>query len=242
MTYRLDSDIPTPYRKSIKLEKKPEQSNINYALNKTKMVYWLVSHCAGVYRNKVVDLLEKFGVHVDVGGDCSGKFPHRLKCGGKSHGRIAMVNNLDHWRNCEGLPKYRFYAALENSHCHDYITEKYYDTIFLSPFNVIPIVLGGANYSDPNIAIPDSFINVQDFSSVKELAGYLLKVASNDTLFNSYFESGEENINLLSRMVGLMSTKRDGLVNCVEKFKKEDIFLKFTTTYQEKLALNMTAK
>ena len=115
-------------------------------------------------------------------------------------------------------------------------------TIFLSSSNVIPIVLGGANYSDPNIAIPDSFINVQDFPSVKELAGYLLKVASNDTLFNSYFESGEENINLLSRMVGLMSTKRDGLVNCVEKFKKEDIFLKFTTTYQEKLALNMTAK
>ena len=75
---------------------------------------------------------------------------------------------------------------------------------------MIPIVLGGANYSDPNIAIPGSFINVQDFPSVKELAGYLLKVASNDTLFNSYFESGEENINLLSRMVGLMSTKRDG--------------------------------
>ena len=53
---------------------------------------------------------------------------------------------------------------------------------------MIPIVLGGANYSDPNIAIPGSFINVQDFPSVKELAGYLLKVASNDTLFNSYFE------------------------------------------------------
>ena len=37
--------------------------------------------------------------------------------------------------------------------------------------DILPIVLGGANYSQ--IAPPKSYINAKDFSSPKELAGHL---------------------------------------------------------------------
>ena len=64
----------------------------------------------------------------------------------------------------------------------DYITEKYFNIL---PFNIIPVMLNGANMT--NHAPFHSYINAEDFSSTKELAKYLKMVASNDTLFASYF-------------------------------------------------------
>ena len=67
---------------------------------------------------------------------------------------------------------YKFYLSLENSVCQvniwssqlhmkplfpkDYVTEKFFNIL---PYNVIPIVLNGANMS--HIAPPHSYINVQ---------------------------------------------------------------------------------
>ena len=170
MTYKIDSDIFLPYRKFIRTDH-PKPNNINYALNKPKMAYWLVSNCGVRIREDVVRLLEKHGVQVDVGGGCRSRWPHRLQCSGRS---------------CKGLSQYKFYLAFENSYCQDYVTSKYFGNGFDS--NSIPIVLGGANYSDPRLAIPGSYINVQDFPSINKLAEYMLKVASDDRLFNSYFK------------------------------------------------------
>ena len=52
--------------------------------------------------------------------------------------------------------------------------------------NVIPVVMGGANYS--NLAIPGSYINVMDFKTVKQLAEYLQYLDKNNTAFNEYFK------------------------------------------------------
>ena len=62
------------------------------------------------------------------------------------------------------------------------MSEKFFNIL---PYNVIPVVFNGANMSA--IAPPHSYINVEDFTSVDQLAEYLLKVARNDTLFASYF-------------------------------------------------------
>ena len=43
----------------------------------------------------------------------------------------------------------------------------------------------GGNYE--GIAIPGSYIDVSDFSSIRALADYLLYLDSNDTAYNSYF-------------------------------------------------------
>ena len=170
MTYKVASDIFLPYRKFIKLDH-PVRNNVNYALNKTKMAYWLVSNCGVRIREDVVRLLEKHGVQVDVGGGCKNHWPNRLQCSE---------------RRCSSLSDYKFYLAFENSYCRDYVTSKYFRNGFES--NSIPIVLGGANYSNPHLAIPGSYINVQDFPSINKLAEYLLKVSGDDQLFNSYFK------------------------------------------------------
>ena len=47
------------------------------------------------------------------------------------------------------------------------------------------MVLNSANMTA--IAPPHSYINAEDFSSTEDLATYLKTVASNDTLFASYF-------------------------------------------------------
>ena len=64
---------------------------------------------------------------------------------------------------------YRFYLAFENSMCRDYVSEKVFQR--MADSLVIPIVMGGANYSAH--LPPHSYINVEDFKSPKELASHL---------------------------------------------------------------------
>ena len=66
--------------------------------------------------------------------------------------------------------------------CQDYVTEKYFN---LLPYNVIPVVLNGADMS--RVAPAHSFINVRDFNTTEELANYLHSVDQDDELFASYF-------------------------------------------------------
>ena len=79
--------------------------------------------------------------------------------------------------------KYKFYLSFENAFCDDYVTEKFWRILGLQ---VIPVVLGGANYSE--IAPKKSFINVNDFQSPAELAKYLLYLDANVTAYAEYFE------------------------------------------------------
>ena len=53
------------------------------------------------------------------------------------------------------------------------------------PYNVIPVVLNGANMS--RVAPPHSYINVRDFNTTEELAHYLHMVDQDDKLFASCF-------------------------------------------------------
>lgn len=48
-------------------------------------------------------------------------------------------------------------------------------------------MLGGGNYSAIN-APPDSYIDIRDFSSIKELADYLLFLNSSPPAYNAYFQ------------------------------------------------------
>ena len=47
----------------------------------------------------------------------------------------------------------------------------------------------GAPRSDyEKVAPPNSFIHVQDYDTLKDLADHVKRVANNDTLYNTYFE------------------------------------------------------
>lgn len=172
MTYKKDSDIYLPYLQYRKLKKKARRPdpNFNYAKGKSRSIAWLVGNCDFEFRMEFVHALEQLTT-VYVGGYCRDDFRNKIIC--------------TRWCNQSVLDDYKFYLSLENGICTDYISEKYWKYL---EQGLVPIVLGGANYSDPRLAIPGSFIDATKFKSVKDLADYINYLDQNDTAYNEYFK------------------------------------------------------
>ena len=82
--------------------------------------------------------------------------------------------------------EFTFYLSFENSLCKNYITEKLWN-ILLGNNLIIPVVMGGLSTKDyESIAPPNSFIDVRNFTSPKDLAQHLRFVAGNSDAFNYY--------------------------------------------------------
>ncbi|KAL8570043.1 hypothetical protein ACOMHN_036320 [Nucella lapillus] len=130
------------------------------------LMFWAASSCINFnHRYKLVWELQKF-LPVDTFGDC---------------GTMSCKKDT---QDCQDqLNRYKFVLAFENGYCRDYVTEKYWNAL---DRNQIPIVSGGADYG--HIAIPGSYIDVDTFTSVEQLAKFILRVSSNRTLYNSFFE------------------------------------------------------
>ena len=79
---------------------------------------------------------------------------------------------------------YYFYLAFENSICKDYVTEKFFNAL---NHDVIPIVLGGANYS--SIAPYKSYIDAyKDFKNDPgKLARHLQTLMEDKRLYAEHF-------------------------------------------------------
>ena len=180
MTYKKESDVWLPYKKYHKLKDNEERPAIkDYAAEKNavpnrKLAFWIVSHC-GSYRDKYVFKLQEY-ISLDVAGGCAGRYRSPLHDCNKG-GRDACVQKA---RN------YKFYLSFENQFCDQYVTEKYWYNAL--EFDTVPIVMGGGPYDDPKVAIPGSYINVEDFPTVKALADYLNYLDKNDTAYNEYFK------------------------------------------------------
>eukprot|EP00794_Sanderia_malayensis_P000126 gene126-737_t len=173
MTYMRNSEIYVPYFSFEKLssrDKRPEKG-FNFAAGKTGKVVWVASHC-GLLRDSYAMELSRY-IEVKVYGDCGKLFKHNM-------GRCS-----DWGTECEDeIKHYKFYLSFENCFCEDYITEKYWDKGLR--YGLIPIVMGGID-SKSNV-IPQSYINVDDYSSIQGLAKYLKHLDSNDTAYNEYFK------------------------------------------------------
>ncbi|XP_022645092.1 alpha-(1,3)-fucosyltransferase C-like [Varroa jacobsoni] len=164
ITYRQDADIPLTKNVISKYEFMPIKKDFH--VNKTKLATWFVSHCqTSSERETLVAELAKYGVHTDIVGDCG-----TIKCDRSSPCYDQF--SKDHL----------FYLSFENSICNDYITEKLFN--ILEHSEMVPIVLGGADYS--RFAPPGSYINVNKFSSIKQLANYIQHVSNDPVLYNSY--------------------------------------------------------
>ncbi len=179
MTYKKESDIWIPYKRYAKIDSTdPVPKVIDYAAEKNKvpsrkLVLWVVSNC-GHAREILVKKLQDL-ISIDVGGGCGGRFKSNVaNC--SSQGREGCMQKIK---------DYKFYLSFENAFCDQYVTEKYWYNAL--EHDAVPIVLGGGPYNDPKVAIPGSFINVQDFKTVKDLANYLIYLDKNDTAYNEYF-------------------------------------------------------
>jgi hypothetical protein len=84
------------------------------------------------------------------------------------------------------LANYRFYLAFENSKCDTYITEKYW----MQGLNgiAVPIVMGAKREHYQRIAIPNSYIHVDDYPTVEQLAKELNRLNRNDSEYIKYLQ------------------------------------------------------
>ena len=137
------------------------------------MIAWVVSNCKTYsQREQYVNLLKGY-IEVDVFGKCGRPCYKNLKLNG-----LACFETLAQTGN------YKFYLAFENSACVDYITEK---AVRALKVGLVPIVYGGRDAKEYLDKLPpNSFMDVRDFSSPKDLAIHLSYLDKNDTAYMAY--------------------------------------------------------
>jgi len=86
--------------------------------------------------------------------------------------------------NTELYSKYKFVISIENSNCHDYVTEKLVHAVASGS---IPIVAGKDNKPDYLRYMPkNSYINIYDFKTVDDLVKHLKTVGSDKKEYEKY--------------------------------------------------------
>lgn len=143
-------------------------------------IAWFVSNCYTHSRREdyVAKLRAQPNIHIDIYGDCQSIYhPPRLS--------IPCHKGIP---NCTThiLSHYRFYLSFENSLCDSYITEKYW--IHGLNQHAVPIVLGAKREQYRHLAVPHSYLHVDDFPTIEDLARELHRLNTNDTEFTRYLQ------------------------------------------------------
>ena len=179
-TYHHTSNVVTPYYDVIKSGYKNQSSKLliqNLALlmkSKMKLVIGIMSNCVE-YRLEFIRNLRK---HVDV--DLYGKCKNKVNPG--------ISEQCDQFtEECDQLQKsYKFFLAIENFYCSDYVTEKFYHEALQK--GLVPIVLNGAKMSNVRVAPPGSFINILDFKDAHHLGNSIRYLYGNNTAYLQYHQ------------------------------------------------------
>lgn len=166
MSYRRDADIFMPYGELVS-----KRTNTTYIIPKKSgcLVCWVVSkYKANQSRSLVFQQLKK---HIPSNVmEVYGKWSNRSLSNKKLLSTISRCN---------------FYLAFENSVSTDYITEKLWRNSLQA--GSVPVVLGPPRSIYELSVPPESFIHVNDFSSIKALATFLSQVAADRERYESYF-------------------------------------------------------
>ena len=169
MTYHSASAVYHPYGRYID-DEPTDIRDINYTENKTGLMVWMASNCRKTFwpRMDWVKKLQQL-IPLDIYGPCG-----NLTCEPRMSPECVSK-----------MRAYKFYLALENSPCEEYITEKFWVNSIMN--GIVPVVYGGTRAAYERVAPPHSFIHIADFSSQRELANYLETLDRNDKLYSEYF-------------------------------------------------------
>lgn len=173
--YRKDANVYFPYGVAEKLNQEKDllaahPVERNYFKEKTNGITGKISNCKDTARRyRLVEELRKY-LDLDMFGKC-----YNRVCGDPE--KHATCDNI--------TQTYKFYLALENSRCRDYVTEKYWWALHRDQ---IPIVNWDLSHVNKNTVIPNSYISIYDFPDLQSFSGYISKVSNNETLYNSYFD------------------------------------------------------
>lgn len=177
MTYAADSDFYWPFARITPLRRESSETQLAGGnaqwqgwKARPKLLVVLVSHCIShrmAYLHKLQKLLP--GGSMDIFGNCGKPFP----CDGAPN-QPACLAGL--WA------QYKFYAAFENMRFKGYITEKFFRPL---EEGMVPLALGGSGRADYEaLGLPaESFLHVDDFSSLGALAEHLQSGSTNATAF-----------------------------------------------------------
>lgn len=165
ITYRRDSDVHAPYGE-LHPREDGGQPPEGVPSNKTLFACWVVSNYKSQHaRNKVYEELKKF-IPIKVYGRWVGN-------------RIPNDNLIPTLQKCY------FYLAFENSNYKDYITEKLWRNSYLA--GALPVVFGAGLEDYKAVAPPHSFIHVNEFPTIKDLAEYMMLLTQDKKRYNEYF-------------------------------------------------------
>ena len=166
MTYHSHSDIPVPMGRTIKKEE--PHFNVTGLKKKSKSAVWMSSHCDTLsQREELVRQLATY-VKVDIYGGCGAR-----ECSRKRP-----------W--CEDIMSdYKFYLAFENSKCDGYISEKPWVGLDLG---MVPVVYGAGSEAYRRALPQHSYIDVNRFDTVSQLAKYIQLLEKEDELYQKYFD------------------------------------------------------
>jgi len=135
VSYRQDSEFGGFYylqSEMIWQMNKNFDENFNFHGTKTKFSTAIISNCYDLSnRLEYIEELKKY-IQVDIYGKCGETCPNKYSNGKKGDCKSVLAS------------EYKFYLSFENSMCNDYISEKFFKIL---KYNIIPVVLGGANYS-----------------------------------------------------------------------------------------------
>ncbi|XP_050398298.1 alpha-(1,3)-fucosyltransferase 7 [Patella vulgata] len=166
--YRLDSDVPVFYGGYVRHNRVPYATNVsgkNFAARNYQLAAWMSSNCYDFGRRRLfINDMKQRLPEFDLYGKCGGTRCPETICR-------------------EVLSRYKFFFAIENSLCRDYVTEKFWAAL---ERRQIPIVRGNIDYA--KIAPPHSFINADDFGSGKDLSDFLLRLSRNEDEYNKYLK------------------------------------------------------
>ncbi|XP_063065016.1 alpha-(1,3)-fucosyltransferase 7-like [Engraulis encrasicolus] len=168
MSYRRDADFFTPYGWLAPHSVGPGMSVEDFIpKDKSHLACWIVSNYAAHHRRTRVYNRLKQVIQVEV-------------YGGAVNRRLDSEHLLPTVSHCY------FYLAFENSEFQDYITEKLWKNALEG--GAVPVVLGPSRRNYEAMIPKDSFIHVDDFSSVEELGQFLKQVAEDRERYASYFK------------------------------------------------------
>ncbi|KAM9735626.1 alpha-(1,3)-fucosyltransferase 7 isoform 2-T3 [Menidia menidia] len=166
MSYRRDADITIPYGKLV--PRKDEGPVVEESPgNKSSLVCWVVSNYQRYHRRSLVYKELSALVPVKVYGTWT-KTP------------LSSADLLPTISSCY------FYLSFENSEAKDYITEKLWKNGYQG--GAVPVVLGPPISDYEAVAPNTSFIHVDQFKSVKEMASYLQHLAEDKKQYSEYFK------------------------------------------------------
>jgi hypothetical protein len=179
MSFARGADIPFVYNAYQPRRNASAPSPAPLRSQKTHFALWIVSDCKTLSgREKLAQLMLK-QMQIDVHGQCARHF------GQRSPPNVTKDDQRSHLALRTLARRYLFYLAFENNLCQGYITEKAWH--WGLEMGAIPVVYGGLSSSDYSTALPpNSFIDASGFRKVADLVAYLHRVATNESLFNSY--------------------------------------------------------